>query len=117
MDGTRTFYYERVHRIAQPIVTSIDVDGRNKRIVYLGHSGYRDQLAPQAIATVAAHAAALGRAITGVIPDWNSPTLLARHGHTPDWSTPDGSPALVAVLHGDAIRTQHIKTIICPGHH
>ena len=117
MDGTRTFYYERVHRIAQPIVTSIDVDGRNKRIVYLGHSGYRDQLAPQAIATVAAHAAALGRAITGVIPDWNSPTLLDRHGHTPDWSTPDGSPALVAVLHGDAIRTQHIKTIICPGHH
>jgi len=59
---------ERRKAFAQPCAFARE----DRPILYLGHSGYYEDLAPQAIAAVAANAAALDRAITGIIPGFTA---------------------------------------------
>ncbi|MBA3824373.1 MAG: alcohol dehydrogenase catalytic domain-containing protein [Ktedonobacterales bacterium] len=107
-DASVMLLYERVHRAAQGLY----LNASGKRIMYLGHSGYFDYLAPQAVAMVAANAGALGRAITGVIPGWASPVIVGQHPGIVDWRTADDSPALLAVLRGLDVRASHCKLIV-----
>jgi len=105
------FSYELVHRLAQGVLTWTG----EKRVLYVGHSGYYAQLAPSAIAIVSANAARLARLITGVIPGWDSPTILARVPGGDDWQKGDGSAAITSVLSGMADVRQHGKIIVLPG--
>ncbi|MBA3822494.1 MAG: alcohol dehydrogenase catalytic domain-containing protein [Ktedonobacterales bacterium] len=112
-DDSGMLSYERMHRAARAVWTT-QSDGR--RILYLGHSGYFDHLAPQAVAMVAASGVALGRAVTGVIPGWASPTIEAHADGVSDWTSADGSPALLHVLRGLDLRAGHGKLMItCAG--
>ncbi len=112
-DDSGMLSYERVHRAARAVWTTLS-DGR--RILYLGHSGYFEHLAPQAVAMVAASGVALGRAVTGVIPGWASPTIVAHADGVSDWTSADGSPALLHVLRGWDLRAGHGKLMItCAG--
>jgi threonine dehydrogenase-like Zn-dependent dehydrogenase len=112
MDDTQTFFYERVHRIAKPLVTTKRIGNRDKKIMYIGHSGYYDYCAPQAIASVAANAAVLDRSMTGLISGWGSSVIGSRLPETKDWVTEDGSPALISILQGTDLRSQHLKILI-----
>ncbi len=107
-DRSRTLSYERLHRSAQGFVTRTG----GKTILYVGHSGYFECLAPEAVAAVASNAAELDRAITGVIRGWTSPCIEARGPQQSSWSTPDRSPAIVSVLQGTDLRTQHGKLLV-----
>ena len=107
-DLSRTLSYERLHRSAQGFVTRT----HGKTILYVGHSGYFECLAEQAIAAVASNAAELDRAITGVIRGWISPCIESRVSQESSWSTPDRSPAIVSVLQGTDLRSQHGKLIV-----
>jgi hypothetical protein len=69
MDPDRVVHYERIHRAAAPIMMLY----QGKPLLYAGSSGYWQDLFPVAIARVAEHAAILDRAITGVVPAWDSP--------------------------------------------
>lgn len=113
-DASGMLSYERIHRAARAVWTT-QPDGR--RGLYLGHSGYFEALAPQAVAMVAANATALGRAVTGVIPGWTSPTICALADGQTDWSTPDGAPALLSVLGGLDLRAGHGKLLITSSWH
>lgn len=104
------FCYETLHRLAQGLLTWTG----GKKILYLGHSGYAASLASQAVATVSVNAARLDRLVTGVIPDWDSPTIRSRVNGVADWTTDDGSPAILSVLSGRADLRQHGKLIIVP---
>lgn len=107
-DETDTLLYERMHRAARGVYVPL----KGKRICYVGHSGYFERLASQAVAMVAANSGPLGRAITGVIPGWASPLIVGQHEHIADWRTPDDSPALLAVLRGLDVRATHCKLIV-----
>ncbi len=109
MDTRHTFYYERIHRAAQGVLTMKE----GKRVLYVGHSGYYEELAEQAIAFVAEHAAPLSRLVTGIIPGWNSSRI---ESPLPDASLamPDGTPAILAVLRGMDLRTMHGKLLVLP---
>lgn len=102
--------YEVVHRAAHGLLTHTS----GKRVLYLGHSGYYAYLAPKAIATVSANAARLSKVVTGVIEGWPSPIIKARMDDIADWQTPDGSPAIIAVLRGTADLSPHGKLIVQP---
>jgi hypothetical protein len=102
------FPYERVHRLASGVL----VRTNGKRVLYIGHSGYDAQLAPLAIATVAANKDRLERLITGIIPDWTSPLIQSHLPGLDNWRTPDGEPAIIAVLKGTADLRQHGKILI-----
>jgi threonine dehydrogenase-like Zn-dependent dehydrogenase len=115
MDPENLFFYERLHRTAKPILTTTRLLSGDKSIVYLGHSGYFERLAPEAIATVAANAAALDRAITGIIPGWSSPRIESRLPGGVDWTTEDGSPAIISVLGGMDLRDRHCKLLVLTG--
>jgi threonine dehydrogenase-like Zn-dependent dehydrogenase len=104
------FQYETLHRLAQGVLTWTG----GKRVLYLGHSGYSARLAAQAVATVSANAARLDRLVTGVIPHWDSPTIRSRGNGVADWTTGDGSPAILSVLSGQADLRQHGKLIVVP---
>jgi len=115
MDPENLFFYERLHRTAKPILTTTRLLSGDKSIVYLGHSGYFAHLAPEAIATVAANAAALDRTITGIIPGWSSPRIESRLPGGIDWTTEDGSPAIISVLGGMDLRDRHCKLLVLTG--
>ncbi len=102
------FSYETLHRLAQGVVTRTG----DKRVLYVGHSGYYAQLAPKAVALVSANAARLDRVVTGVIREWESPVITSRVPGLDDWRTPDGSPAVIAALTGQADLRQHGKLVI-----
>jgi threonine dehydrogenase-like Zn-dependent dehydrogenase len=102
------FPYERVHRLASGVL----VRTNGKRVLYIGHSGYDAQLAPLAIATVAANKDRLDRLITGIIPDWTSPLIQSHLPGLDNWRTPDGEPAIIAVLKGTADLRHHGKILI-----
>lgn len=110
MDREKIFFYERLHRTAQ----GIRLSRRDKPILYLGHSGYFERLAPRAIAAVAANAAALDRAVTGVIHGFSSPRILSRLPGGIDWTAGDESPAIVSVLRGADLRERHCKLLVLP---
>lgn len=109
-DSTGMLAYERVHRAARGVWMTL---GDGRRILYMGHSGYFEELAPQAVALVAANAETLGRAVTGVIRGWSNPTIEAQSAGVSDWTTPDGSPALLTVLQGLDVRNDHCKLMVC----
>src|SRR5262249_25431179 len=104
MDPENLFFYERLHRTAKPILTTTRLLSGDKSIVYLGHSGYFERLTPEAIDAVAANAAALDRMITGIIRGWSSPRIESRLPGGIDWTTEDGSPAIISVLSGTDLR-------------
>lgn len=112
MDRENVFFYERVHRKAQNICTTLRLANQTRSISYLGHSGYFEHLAPQAIATVAANARFLDRAVTGIIPGFASPCVTSRLPGGVDWRSRNGSPAIVAVLKGMDLRERHCKLLV-----
>ncbi len=112
MDPENLFSYERLHRIARPILTTNRLFSRDRSIAYLGHSGYYEQLASQAVATVAANAATLDQAITGIIRGWSSPRIESRLPGGTDWTTGDDSPAIISVLNGTDLRDRHCKLLV-----
>ena len=114
MDQENIFFYEPVHRKAQGIRATPGLAHRDKSILYLGHSGYFECLAPQAIAAVAANAAALDRAVTGIIPGFASPHVVSRLPGGIDWMTGDESPAIVSILNGTDLRERHCKLLVLP---
>jgi hypothetical protein len=112
MDRENIFFYERLHRAAQGILTPARLTPGGKSILYLGHSGYFERLAPKAVAAVAAHTAALNRAITGIIPGLASARIVSRLPGGVDWANEDGLPAIVSVLHGVDLRDRHCKLLV-----
>ncbi len=114
MDRENLFLYESLHRRAQDIRTTLRLAQEEKSILYLGHSGYFEHLAPQAIAAVAANAAALDRAVTGIIPGFASSHIVSRLPGGIDWTTGDESPAIVSILNGTDLRERHCKLLVLP---
>jgi threonine dehydrogenase-like Zn-dependent dehydrogenase len=112
MNQDNVFFYERLHRTAQGLLTTARLTGKEKSILYLGHSGYFANLANHAITMVARHAAVLDRSITGVMRGWTNPCIEARLPGASDWTTADGSPALIAVLQGLDLRHTHCKLLV-----
>jgi len=110
MDREKIFFYERLHRTAQ----GIRLSRRDKPILYLGHSGYFERLAPKPIAAVAAKWAALGHGVTGIIPGFASSLVVSRLPGGIDWMTGDESPAIVSILHGADLRERHCKLLVLP---
>ena len=104
--------YEKVHRAARGVLTII----QDKRILYVGHSGYDASLAPKAVATVATNAARFAKIVTGTLNGWSSSTIQACSENVTDWHTNDGSPAIIPVLEGKADLHRHGKLIIHAGH-
>ncbi|MFL5592415.1 MAG: alcohol dehydrogenase catalytic domain-containing protein [Ktedonobacteraceae bacterium] len=115
MDSENLFLYERLHRTTKPILTAARLPSGDKSIVYLGHSGYFEGLAPEAVAAVAANAVALDRMITGIISGWSSPCIESRLPGGTDWTTEDGSPAIISVLDGTDLRARHCKLLVLAG--
>lgn len=109
------FLYETVHRKAYNLSTTLRLAHEERSVLYLGHSGYYEHLAPQAIAAVAAHAAALNRAVTGVIPGFPSPRVISRLPGGVDWSNEELTPAIVAILQGADLLARHCKLLVLPG--
>lgn len=114
MGAANVFFYESLHRATKGMITATPLIHGDKTIFYLGHSGYYEHLATEAIAAVAEQADALSRAITGIIPGWSSPCIESRLPGGVDWKTDDGSPAIIAVLHAVDLRNQHCKLLIRP---
>ena len=112
MDRENIFFYERLHRTAQGILTPARLTPGGKSILYLGHSGYFEHLASEALATVATNAAALDRAVTGVIDGFASPRIVSRLPGGVDWIPEDKSPAVVSVLKGIDLRDRHCKLLV-----
>ncbi len=112
MDPANVFSYERLHRTAKvfPMMTRL-VD-EEKNILYGGHSGYFEKLAPKAIATVAANAAELELAVTGVIRGWTNPRIESRLPGGTDWPHEDGPPVIISVLKGADLRDRHCKLLV-----
>ncbi len=115
MNQDNVFFYERLHRTAQGLLTAARLTGKEKSILYLGHSGYFADLASHAITLVARHAAVLNRSVTGVIRGWANACIEARLPGATDWTTADGSPALIAVLNGLDLRYTHCKLLVLTG--
>lgn len=115
MDHEGVFFYEPVHRKAQSIRTTRRSAREDRPVLYLGHSGYYDYLASQAIAAVAANAAALDRAITGIIPGFTSTHIISRLPGGVDWATDNASPAIVSVLKEVNLLERHCKLLVLPG--
>jgi propanol-preferring alcohol dehydrogenase len=116
MDRHHVIAYEGIHRGALALkLTRHQESGQEKVIGYVGHSGYWEDLAPNAIAWVATHAAVLDRMVTGLIRGWTSPEIEARLPGGGDWRAPDGSPAICAVLNGTELHDHHLKLLVLPG--
>ncbi len=116
MDPLRVIVYERIHREALALMmTRHQGNGHDKVIGYAGHSGYWQDLSPNAIAWVATHAAVLDRMVTGLIRGLTSPQIEARLPGSSDWTAPDSSPAICAVLNGTELHAQHLKLLVLPG--
>jgi hypothetical protein len=115
MNQDNVFFYERLHRTAQGLLTTARLTEKEKSILYLGHSGYFAYLASSAMTLVARHAAILNRSITGIIRGWASSCIEARLPGAADWTTADSSPALIAVLNGLDLRHTHCKLLTLTG--
>jgi threonine dehydrogenase-like Zn-dependent dehydrogenase len=115
MDAANIFFYERLHRTTKGFLTTARLIPGEKSILYLGHSGYFERLAPQAIATLTKNVIALDRMVTGVIPGLTSPCIAARLPGGIDWETEDGSPAIISVLQGADFRERHCKLLMRAG--
>jgi threonine dehydrogenase-like Zn-dependent dehydrogenase len=115
MDSEQAFFYEKIHRNAMGILTTTRLVSGEKTILYLGHSGYYQTLAHEAIARVAACADRLERIVSGVIHGWSSPCIEARLPGGVDWVTDDGSPAIIPVLEGLDLRDRHCKLLVITG--
>lgn len=111
-DQERVISYEELHRNARGILTNMRLVNEEKSVLYIGHSGYYQVHAEQAIAAVAANATLLERMVTGIIRGWTSPCIEACLPGGTDWKTEDGSPAIVQVLNGLDLRDQHAKLIV-----
>lgn len=114
MDRENIFLYEPLHRRAQSIHTTLRQASEDKSILYLGHSGYFERLAPKAIEAVARNAKALDHAITGIIPGLASPYVVSRLPGGVDWKTEDESPAITSILMGTDLRERHCKLLVLP---
>lgn len=112
MNYEKIFFYEPVHRQGQMIKTSLHQAGKSKSLVYMGHSGYFEHLASQAVATVAINAAALDKAVTGIIPGLASTRIISRLPGGIDWISEDEAPAIVSILKGMDLRERHCKILI-----
>lgn len=115
MDPEHIFFYERIHRNAKGLLMTTRLVSEEKTILYLGHSGYYQALAHEAIAMVAANADHLERLVTGVIRGWVNPCIEACLPGGADWTTPDGSPAIIPVLTGLDLRDRHCKLLVICG--
>jgi threonine dehydrogenase-like Zn-dependent dehydrogenase len=115
MDPDHVFFYEQIHRNAKGVLTTTRLASEEKTILYLGHSGYYQTLANEAVATVAANADHLERIVTGVIRGWTNPSIEARLPGGINWTTPDGSPAIISVLTGQDLRDRHCKLLVITG--
>jgi L-galactonate 5-dehydrogenase len=114
MDCENIFFYEPVHRKACGLLATSHTAHESKSVLYLGHSGYFEDLAPAAIAAVAENAAALDRAVTGIIPGFANLRIVSRLPGGVDWMTEDGSPAILSVLKGTDLRERHCKLLVLP---
>jgi threonine dehydrogenase-like Zn-dependent dehydrogenase len=114
MGSVNVFSYESLHRSTRGMITVTPLIHGDKTIFYLGHSGYYEHLATEAIAVVAEQAGELSRAITGIIPGWSSPCIESRLPGGVNWEAEDGSPAIISVLHGTDLRNRHCKLLIRP---
>lgn len=114
MGSGNVFFYESLHRATKGMITATSLNQGDKIIFYLGHSGYYERLATEAIAMVAELAGELSRTVTGIIPGWSSPCIESRLPGGVDWETEDGSPALLSVLRGVDLRNRHCKLLIRP---
>ncbi len=61
---------------------------------------------------MATNAAALDRAVTGVIHGFASPRVVSRLPGGLDWIPEDKSPAVVSVLKGIDLRDRHCKLLV-----
>jgi threonine dehydrogenase-like Zn-dependent dehydrogenase len=114
MDPENTFFYERLHRTTRGIVTTARFTDEEKSLLYLGHSGYFENLVQEAIAAVARNAAALDRAVTGVIAGLARTRIQSRLPGGVDWVSQQDTPAIISVLHGLDLRDQHCKLLVLP---
>lgn len=114
MDSENIFFYEPVHRKACGLLTISHTTHESKSVLYLGHSGYFEDLASVAIAAVAANAATLDLAVTGIIPGFAEARIVSRLPGGVDWVTEDGSPAILSVLKGTDLRERHCKLLVLP---
>ncbi len=114
MDRENLFFYERLHRTAKGVLTTARLTDASKVVFYLGHSGYFEGLAHQAIKAVVMHAASLDRAVTGIIPGLSSSQILSRLPGGSDWTTENDAPALISILEGSNLRDRHCKLLIVP---
>jgi threonine dehydrogenase-like Zn-dependent dehydrogenase len=116
-DQEHVLSYEQLHRNAKGMLTTLRLttaDGpvEEKSVLYLGHSGYYQAHADDAIAEVATNADTLSRIVTGVIRGWTSACIEARFPVGNDWTTKDGSPAILSVLNGANPRHNHCKLLV-----
>jgi hypothetical protein len=116
MNEDKVLFYERIHRAAVAVMATTRQIRPEKVILYMGHSGYWDTLAPQAVATVAQNADLLNRAVTGLLRGWTTTSIeshLCLLG-TSNWTT-GGIPAIVQVLNGADLRETHLKLVVLTG--
>jgi threonine dehydrogenase-like Zn-dependent dehydrogenase len=116
-DQERVLSYEQLHRNAKGMLTTIRQAAtkttiEEKSILYLGHSGYYQAHAEQAIEEVATNADTLERMVTGVIRGWTSSCIETRFPVGNDWTTEDGSPAILSVLNGANLHNNHCKLLV-----
>ena len=111
-DPHKAILLEQVHRHGLTIAMAGGPGIRPYRLS--GHSGLRLYLVPAGIEFLAAHADALSRLATGVVRGFSSPTVETRNPLAPEWTSPDGEPAAIALLHGWAGTEDHISPIIVP---
>ena len=114
MDAAGVFSYEGLHRSTKGMVTITSFGHKDKTIFYLGHSGYFEHLAGEAISVIAEQAGELSRVITGIIPGWSSSHIESRLPGGADWETEDKSPAIISVLHDANVHHRHCKILVCP---
>lgn len=111
-DREALFSYERLHRTARGLQVVSRDQYHEKSFAYLGHSGYFSSIIPAAITAVATHGSLLDRAITGVISGWASPRIESRLPGGIDWTTENGSPAIIQILQGIELRDRHCKLLV-----
>jgi threonine dehydrogenase-like Zn-dependent dehydrogenase len=112
MDPDHLLRYERLHRVGKGTRTTTNVKGRDKELLYVGSSGYRDALALTSVSFVANHAATLDRSVSGLIHGWTASRIEARLPGGIDVDAKDGVPAIVRLLHGLDVRQGHLKILI-----
>jgi hypothetical protein len=111
-DQEHVISYEDLHRNARSILTNMRLVNEEKSILYIGHSGYYQAYAEDAIEAVASNAAQLERMVTGIVRGWTSPCIEACLPGGTDWETEDGSPAIVQILSGLDLRDRHCKLLV-----